>query len=89
MIKKVVEAWRRVVAGELPEALGRSAGGRARSSTGRSWRNQTDGPSQRSLTNTRGTRPASKSQIPGQINEGRPVVVRDEGARCRSGCQRG
>ena len=62
MIKKMVETSHRVVAGELPEALD----GLRRttpSSTRRSWRNQTNGASQGSFSNTRGTRLSSKSQI--------------------------
>jgi len=54
MIKKVVETWHRVVAGERPEA--RDDPRRTTpSSTRRSWRNQTNGASQGSFSNTRGT----------------------------------
>jgi len=54
MIKKMVEIWHRVVAGERPEALD-GLRGTTPSSTRRSWRNQTNGPSQGSFSNTRGT----------------------------------
>ena len=80
MIKKMVETSHRVVAGELPEALD----GLRRttpSSTRRSWRNQTNGASQGSFSNTRGTRPSSKSQIPVQISEGHPVCGAGQGGR--------
>jgi len=48
MIKKVVETWHRVVAGERPEA--RDDPRRTTpSSTRRSWRNQTNGVSEGSI----------------------------------------
>src|SRR5215813_13691554 len=80
MIKKMVETWHRVVAGELPEALD----GLRRTtpaSIRRSWRNQTNGASQGSFSNTRGTRLSSKSQILIQISEGHSVCGAGRGGR--------
>src|SRR5215471_6165911 len=89
MVKKMVETWHRVVAGELPEALD----GLRRttpSSTRRSWRNQTNGAAQGRSATREGHdhRPNRKSQF--KSVRGTRFAVRDkEDARCRSGRQRG
>src|SRR5215467_13922639 len=76
----MVETWHRVVEGERPEALD-GLRRTTQSSTRRSWRNQTNGASQGSFSNTRGTRPSSKSQIPVQISESHPVCGAGQGGR--------
>src|SRR5262245_42614830 len=80
MIKKAVETWHRVVASERQEALD-GLWRTSPSSPRRSWRNETNGASQGSFSNTRGTRPSSKSQIPVQISEGHPVCGAGQGGR--------
>lgn len=90
MIEKVVETWHRFVAGELPEAPGRSAGGRHRLLLAdRGGIRLMDRHSARSATREgRDHRPNRKSQF--KSARGTRFTVPDkEGARCRSGCQRG
>jgi hypothetical protein len=80
MIEKVVETWHGVVAASCRRR--RTVCWRTTSSSiRRSWRNQLMKSSQRSFSNTRGTRPSSKSQIPVQTVRGTRFAVRDkEGA---------
>ena len=88
MIKKMVETWHRVIAGELPEALDGLLADDA-SSTRRSWRNQADGAV--TVLVQQHERDATVVQIASHFKSVRDArfAVRDMGARCRSGCQGG
>jgi hypothetical protein len=89
MIKKVVETWHRVVAGELPEALdGLLADDLVFYSPIVAEFRLMERHSAR--TATREGRDHRPNRIPLQSVRDARFVVRDkEGARCRSGCQGG